>query len=159
MKRVKNMRRNKLPTNQIIKNTRIRNSTAEFLMFIADSHQNGIEVRFQDETVWLTQKMMAELFKCSVDNISLHLRNIFKDKELEKQSVIEEFSITARDGKKYLTKHYNLDAIIAIGYRINTLRATQFRQWATKVLKEFAIKGFVLDRECITLFMVKLLQN
>ncbi len=137
----------KPPDNQAAKNPRIRNSTAEFLMFVADSHQDGIEVRFQNETIWLTQKMMAELFQCSVDNISLHLKNIFKDKELEEKSVIEEFSITARDGKQYRTKHYNLDSIIAVGYRVNSLRATQFRQWATRVLKEFAIKGFVLDKE------------
>ncbi len=125
----------------------IRNSTAEFLMFTADSRQDGLEVRFQDETVWLTQKLMAELFQCSSDNVSLHLKNIFKDGELEKKSVTEEFSVTASDGKQYRTKHYNLDAIIAVGYRVNSLRATQFRQWATRVLKEFAIKGFVLDKE------------
>ena len=105
----------------------IRNSTAEFLMFTADSRQNGLEVRFQDETVWLTQKLMAELFQCSTDNISLHLKNIFKDGELEEKSVTEEFSVTASDGKQYRTKHYNLDAIIAIGYRVNSIRATQFR--------------------------------
>lgn len=125
----------------------IRNSTAEFLMFAADSRQDGLEVRFQDETVWLTQKLMAELFQCSTDNISLHLKNIFKDGELEEKSVVEEFSVTAGDGKQYRTKHYNLDAIIAVGYRVNSIRATQFRQWATRVLKEFAIKGFVLDKE------------
>lgn len=125
----------------------IRNSTAEFLMFTADSRQDGLEVRFQDETVWLTQKLMAELFQCSTDNISLHLKNIFKDGELEEKSVAEDFSVTASDGKKYRVKHYNLDVIIAIGYRVNSIRATQFRQWATRVLKEFAIKGFVLDKE------------
>ncbi len=125
----------------------IRNSTAEFLMFTADSLRDGLEVRFQDETVWLTQKLMAELFQCSTDNISLHLKNIFKDGELEEKSVAEEFSVTAGDGKQYRTKHYNLDAIIAVGYRVNSIRATQFRQWATKVLKEFAIKGFVVDKE------------
>jgi len=125
----------------------IRNSTAEFLMFTADSRQDGLEVRFQDETVWLTQKLMAELFQCSSDNISLHLKNIFKESELEEKSVAEEFSVTASDGKQYRTKHYNLDAIIAVGYRVNSMRATQFRQWATRVLKEFAIKGFVLDKE------------
>ncbi len=125
----------------------IRNSTAEFLMFTADSRQDSVEVRFHNETVWLSQKMLAQLFQCSVDNISLHLKNIFNEGELEKDSVIEEFSITASDGKKYKTKHYNLDAIISVGYRINSKRATQFRKWATQVLKEFAIKGFVLDKE------------
>ena len=125
----------------------IRNSTAEFLMFTAYSRQDGLEVRFQDETVWLTQKLMSELFQCSTDNISLHLKNIFKDGELEENSVTEDFSVTASDGKKYQTKHYNLDAIIAVGYRVNSIRATQFRQWATKVLRDFAIKGFVIDKE------------
>jgi len=125
----------------------IRNSTAEFLMFTTDSRQDRLEVRFQDETVWLTQKLMAELFQCTTDNISLHLKNIFKDRELEENSVTEEFSVTASDGKKYQTKHYNLDAIIAVGYRVNSIRATQFRQWATKVLRDFAIKGFVIDKE------------
>ncbi len=137
----------KLPDNQKSKGLMIRNSTAEFLMFTADSRQNGLEVRFHDETVWLTQKLMAELFQCSTDNISLHLKNIFKDGELEEKSVTEEFSVTASDGKQYRTKHYNLDVIIAVGYRVNSIRATQFRQWATRVLKEFAIKGFVLDKE------------
>lgn len=137
----------KIPENQKSKSLMIRNSTAEFLMFIADSREDGLEVRFQNETVWLTQKLMAELFQCSTDNISLHLKNIFKDGELEEKSVTEEFSVTASDGKQYRTKHYNLDVIIAVGYRVNSIRATQFRQWATRVLKEFAIKGFVLDKE------------
>ena len=130
-------------TNNLI----IRNSTAEFLMFTADARADGIEVRYQDETVWLSQKMMAVLFDCSSDNISLHLKNIFKEKELDENSVVEEFSVTASDGKKYQVNHYNLDAIIAVGYRVNSHRATQFRQWATKVLREFAIKGYVLDRK------------
>lgn len=127
----------------------IRNSTAEFLMFTIDTRQDGVEVRFQDETVWLSQKMIAQLFQCSIDNISLHLKNIFNDGELKKELVIEEFSITAHDGKSYRTKHYNLDAIISVGYRINSKRATQFRKWATTVLKKFAIKGFVIDKERI----------
>lgn len=125
----------------------IRNSTAEFLMFTADSRQDGIEVRFQNETVWLSQKMIATLFDCSTDNISLHLKNIFKDGELEEKSVVEDFSVTSSDGKNYNTKHYNLDAIIAVGYRVNSKRATQFRQWATRILRDFAIKGYVLDKK------------
>ncbi len=137
----------KLQDNKKSKSLMVRNSTAEFLMFTADSRQDGLEVRFQDETIWLTQKLMAELFQCSTDNISLHLKNIFNDCELDERSVTEEFSVTASDGKNYRTKHYNLDAIIAVGYRVNSIRATQFRQWATRVLKEFAIKGFVLDKE------------
>lgn len=133
--------------NQKSKELMIRNSTAEFLMFTADSRQDGLEVRFQNETVWLTQRLMATLFQCTTDNISLHLKNIFKDRELEENSVTEEYSVTASDGKAYRTKHYNLDAIIAVGYRINSIRATQFRQWATRVLRDFAIKGFVIDKE------------
>lgn len=90
---------------------------------------------------------MAVLFDCSTDNISLHLKNIFKSGELNENSVAEDFSVTASDGKKYKTKHYNLDAIISVGYRVNSGRATQFRQWATSVLRDFAIRGYVLDKE------------
>lgn len=106
-----------------------------------------VDVRFENENFWLSQKAMANLFNCSSDNISLHLKNIFKEKELEANSVTEEFSATASDGKNYKTKFYNLDAIIAVGYRVNSHQATQFRIWATQTLKEFIIKGFVLDDE------------
>lgn len=129
------------------KKLQIRNSTAEFLIFTSQAGENGIEVRFQNETIWLSQKMMASLFDCSIDNIGLHLKNIFKSRELDENSVAEDFSVTASDGKSYKTKHYNLDAIIAIGYRVNSHRATQFRQWATSVLRDFAIRGYVLDKE------------
>ncbi|HNW70800.1 MAG TPA: virulence RhuM family protein [Bacteroidales bacterium] len=129
------------------KKLQIRNSTAEFLIFTSQAGKNGIEVLFQNETIWLSQKMMAALFNCSADNISLHLKNIFKTKELDENSVAEDFSVTASDGKTYKTKHYNLDAIISVGYRVNSHRATQFRQWATSVLKDFAIRGYVLDKE------------
>ena len=133
----------------VIKNKKqlIRNSTAEFLIFTSQANEDSIEVRVQSETIWLSQKMMATLFDCSTDNISLHLKNIFKANELDEDSVTEEFSVTAADGKNYKTKHYNLDAIISVGYRVNSVRATQFRQWATKVLREFAIKGYVLDKK------------
>ncbi len=129
------------------KQLQIRNSTAEFLIFTSQAGENGIEVRFQNETIWLSQKIISVLFDCSTDNVSLHLKNIFKTKELDENSVVEDFSVTASDGKNYKTKHYNLDAIIAIGYRVNSQRATQFRQWATSVLRDFAIRGFVLDKE------------
>ncbi len=129
------------------KKLQIRNSTAEFLIFSNQKGQDGIEVRFENETIWLSQKLMAVLFDCSSDNISLHLKNIFKSGELDKNSVVEEFSVTASDGKNYKTKHYNLDAIISVGYRVNSKRATQFRQWATSVLKNYAVKGWVLDKE------------
>lgn len=129
------------------KNLQIRNSTAEFLIFSNQKGEDGIEVRFENDTIWLSQKLMAVLFDCSVNNISLHLKNIFKSGELDENSVAEEFSVTASDGKNYKTKHYNLDAIISVGYRVNSKRATQFRQWATHVLKNYAIKGWVLDKE------------
>lgn len=106
-----------------------------------------VDAIYKDETLWLTQKAMSKVFDCSVDNISLHLKNIFKDKELDEISVAEESSITASDGKKYKTKMYNLDAIIAVGYRINSKKATEFRIWATKILKEYMIKGFALNDE------------
>ncbi len=118
-----------------------------FLLYTGSNGKINVEVYIQDETVWLTQKMMAKLFDCSIDNISLHLKNIFKDQELYEISVAEDFSITASDGKKYKTKHYNLDAIIAVGYRVNSYQATQFRVWATGVLKEYIIKGFAMDDE------------
>ncbi len=129
------------------KELQIRNSTAEFLIFSNQKGQDGIEVRFENDTIWLSQKLMAVLFDCSSDNISLHLKNIFKSGELDENSVTEEFSVTASDGKNYKTKHYNLDAIISVGYRVNSKRATQFRQWATSVLKNYAVKGWVLDKE------------
>lgn len=129
------------------KKLQIRNSTAEFLIFTSQAGKDGIEVRFENETIWLSQKLMAVLFDCSTDNISLHLKNIFKSGELNENSVAEDFSVTASDGKKYKTKHYNLDAVISVGYRVNSGRATQFRQWATSILKDFAIRGYVLDKE------------
>jgi hypothetical protein len=125
----------------------IRNSTAEFLIFTAQAGEQSIEARYEDETVWLTQKLMAELFAVDVRTVSEHLKNIFSSGELGEDSVIRKFRITAADGKSYATNHYNLDAIISVGYRVNSVRATQFRQWATGVLREFAIKGYVLDKE------------
>jgi hypothetical protein len=95
----------------------------------------------------MTQKMMAELFTCSVDNISLHLKNVFSAGELDEKAVVEDFSVTASDGKKYRTKLYNLDAIISVGYRVNSVRATQFRRWATQVLRKYTIEGYVLDKQ------------
>lgn len=104
-----------------------------------------VEVKFQNETFWLTQKAMSELFGCTTDNISLHLKNIFNSHELDQNSVTEKSSATAADGKKYPTNFYNLDAVIAVGYRVNSMQATKFRIWATNTLKEYIIKGFVLD--------------
>ncbi len=119
----------------------------KIIIYNADDGKTKIEVKLEDETVWLSQTQMAELFNCSTDNISLHLKKIFKEGELNENSVIEEYSVTASDKKKYRVKHYNLDAIISVGYRINSLRGTQFRIWATQKLKEYIIKGFVMDDE------------
>lgn len=129
------------------KNLQIRNSTAEFLIFTSQTNENTIEVRVEDETVWLTQKMIAELFDKSRSTITEHLQNIFREGELEEKVVCREFRHTGTDGKEYATKFYNLDAIISVGYRVNSIKATQFRQWATKVLRDFAIRGYVLDKE------------
>ena len=129
------------------KNLVIRSSAEEFITFKVQEKDKGIQVRYENENLWMTQKSMAELFACSTDNISLHLKNIFKENELDSNSVTEEFSATASDGKKYKMKFYNLDAIISVGYRVNSIRATQFRRWATQVLKTFTIQGYVLDKE------------
>ena len=125
----------------------IRNSTAEFLIFQIGGKEDGVQVVYHDETVWCTQKAMAELFDCSTDNVGLHLKNIFRSGELQEDSVTEKFSATASDGKNYLTKFYNLDAIISVGYRVNSTRATQFRQWCTFILRQFAIRGYVIDKK------------
>lgn len=129
------------------KNMQIRNSTTDFIVFTKQAGEDSIEVRVHDENIWLTQKSMAQLFDCSTDNVSLHLKNIFSSKELVEKAVTEESSATASDGKTYKMKFYNLDAIISVGYRINSIRATQFRQWATNVLRTFTIQGYVLDKQ------------
>ena len=118
-----------------------------FLVYNTPDKDIKVNAVIKDDTIWLTQKSMAELFGCSSDNISLHLKNIFEAGELEKDSVTEKISATAADGKNYPTNFYNLDAIISVGYRVNSLQATHFRIWATKVLKEYIQKGFVLDDE------------
>ena len=125
----------------------IRNSTAEFLIFTSSAGENSIEVKVFEESVWLTQTMIAQLFDVQRPAITKHLKNIFESYELDENSVSSILEHTANDGKTYNTKYYNLDAIISIGYRVNSKKATQFRQWATSVLKEFAIKGFVLDKK------------
>ena len=117
----------------------------QIILYSTDTQKEFVNVIFKDENFWLTQKSMAELFDCSPDNISLHLKNIFADEELDKNSVAEIFSVTAADGKNYKTQCYNLDAIIAVGYRVNSKKATKFRQWATQTLKEYIQKGFVLN--------------
>ena len=119
----------------------------KFLIYQSTEEDVSVNALIKDETIWLNQKGMAELFGCSTDNISFHLKNIFADGELDKNSVTEKISATAADGKKYPTQFYNLDAIISVGYRVNSRRATSFRIWATGVLKEYMIKGFAMDDE------------
>ena len=128
----------------------IRNSTAEFLIFQAEGKEQGIEVYFKDETVWCTQKAMGMLFDCSSDNIGLHLKNIFASGELIKDSVTEKISVVRHEGSRDVNRtlqFYNLDAVISVGYRVNSIRATQFRQWATSILRDYAVRGYVLDRK------------
>jgi len=128
----------------------IRNSTAEFLMFTGQSGEQSIEARYEDETIWLSQKLMAELFDVNIRTISEHLGNIFEQEEVTPEATIRKFRIVQNEGSREVARNidfYNLDAIISVGYRVNSVRATQFRQWATQVLKEFAIKGYVLDKK------------
>jgi len=117
------------------------------LIFTNQEGKDSIEVRIEDETIWLTQKLIATLFDVTVPTVNEHFKDIFKSDELQKEAVIRKFLTTASDGKKYNIQFYNLDAIISIGYRVNSKRATQFRQWATNVLRNYAIKGWVLDKE------------
>jgi hypothetical protein len=128
----------------------IRNSTAEFLIFTVQSGETSIEARYEDETIWLSQKLMAELFDVTVATINQHLKNIYEQAELSSKSTIRKFLIVQTEGKRQVSRSvdfYNLDAIISVGYRVNSIRATQFRIWATRVLREFAIKGYVLDKK------------
>jgi len=119
----------------------------DFILYNLPEEDGNVQVVVKDETIWCSQKAMSVLYDCSTDNIGLHLKNIFNSGELVKDSVTEKISATASDGKNYLTYFYNLDAIIAVGYRVNSLRATRFRQWATKVLNEYIRKGFAMDDE------------
>jgi len=125
----------------------IRNSTAEFLIFTRQAGEDGIEVRVAEETVWLTQKLISVLFDKGRSTITEHLKNIFETGELDEKAVCRDFRHTAEDGKDYATRFYNLDAIIAVGFRVNSARAIQFRQWATGILRDYAIRGYVLDKE------------
>lgn len=124
----------------------IRNSTAEFLIFTKQNKERTIEVIVDEESVWLSQKLMAELFGTTRNNVTMHLTNILEN-ELNKNSVCKEFLHTARDGKNYKTKYYNLDAIIAVGFKVNSKRAIEFRLWAINILKQYSVKGYVLDKE------------
>ena len=129
------------------KKREIRTSTAEFLIFQIENKEQGVEVYYKDENIWATQKAISTLFNCDRSVVTKHLGNIFESGELNEERVCAKFAHTAEDGKTYNTKFYSLDAIIAIGYRVNSIRATQFRQWATSVLRQYAIRGYVLDRK------------
>jgi len=120
---------------------------SDLILYTTEDGRSQIKLRRKDQTVWLTQREMAQFFDVSTDNVGLHLKNLFADGELEQESVTEESSVTAADGKNYLTKLYNLDAILAVGYRVRSPRGVQFRRWASTILKDYLIKGFVLDDE------------
>ena len=127
----------------------VRSSAAEYLTYVASTGDNpqNIEIRYEDENIWLTQKMMAKLYEVTVPNINYHINKIFKDSELQKDSVIKKFLITADDGKPYNTNHYSLEMIIAVGFKVNSEKAVQFRKWVNTIAKEYTIKGWVMDVE------------
>ncbi len=129
---------------QISTNT-MENRSSQIIIYQTDNGKTRVEVRFEHENVWLSQKLMAELFDTTKQNVSLHLKNIFKENELDQISVVKDFLTTARDKKKYVTKMYSLEAVVALGYRVNSTRGTLFRQWATEKIKEYMVKGFTMD--------------
>jgi hypothetical protein len=135
---MKNMKENK---------SIMRSSSAEYLTFIAATGEAGVDAIYADENIWLSQKMLGMLYNIETHTVNYHLKKIFADSELEENSVIRDFRITAKDGKNYQTKHYNLSAIIAVGYKVNSERAVLFRKWATQIVHEFTIKGFAMDDE------------
>ena len=128
-------------------NSIIRSSSAEYLTYIASTGESGVDVIYADENIWMTQKMLGILYNVETNTVNYHLKKIFQDSELDENSVVRNFRITASDGKSYTTKHYNLSAIIAVGYKVNSERAVQFRKWATRIVQEFTIKGFAMDDE------------
>ena len=148
---LRDMRKNKpTPSGRASKKTEValvRSSAAEYLTFVAASGQGGVETVYVDENVWLSQKMMGLLYAVETHTVNYHLKKVFDDGELEAGSVIRNFRITAADGKTYDTQHYNLSAIIAVGYKVNSERAVQFRKWATGIIESFTIKGFAMDDE------------
>jgi len=128
-------------------NKNLRASTAEYLTFVAATGESGVDTIYADENIWLTQKMVGILYNVETNTVNYHLKKIFSDNELLENSVIRNFRITASDGKTYNTNHYNLSAVIAVGYKVNSERAIQFRKWATTIVQEFTIKGFSMDDE------------
>jgi hypothetical protein len=122
-------------------------NSSEIILYQTEDGQSSIQVRLDGDTVWLSQRLIAELFQTTVANINMHIRNILAEGELSEKAVIKEYLITALDGKGYLTKHYNLDMILAVGYRVRSHRGVQFRRWATERLREYLVKGFTMDDE------------
>lgn len=144
------MARKKKTSSGDIQGVDLRSSSAEFLAFTASTEESSVEVLFSNEMIWATQKMMAELFDCSVSNISQHLRQLYLDGELNRDATVKNFLTVQIEGKRQVERErefYRLDAIIAVGYRVNSSRAIQFRQWATTISAEYTIKGYVLDSE------------
>ena len=132
------------------KKLQIRNSTAEFLTFVSQNESDSIEVRFEGDTLWLTQQLIAELFQTSIPNISMHIKSIYSEKELNEAATLKKFLTVRQEGNRQVNRsleYYNLDIIIAVGYRVNSKRATEFRQWATAILRDFAVRGYVIDRK------------
>lgn len=128
----------------------IRSSAAEFLIFETQAKEDSIEVRYEDNTLWLTQKMMAQLFSVESNTITYHLQDLFRSKEITEDSTTRKFRVVQTEGNRQVTReilHYNLEAIISVGYRVNSIKATQFRRWATRILQQYAIKGYVLDKK------------
>ncbi|AVQ17215.1 toxin-antitoxin system, toxin component, Fic family [Fusobacterium gonidiaformans 3-1-5R] len=127
----------------------IHSSTAEYLTFVASTgnSQDSFEIRYEDENIWLSQKMMAQLYDVEVNTVNYHIKKIFQDNELLEESVIRKFRITAEDGKTYNTKHYNLQLIIAVGFKVNNQRAVQFRKWSGQIVKDYTIQGWTMDKE------------
>lgn len=130
-----------------MENKVMRSSAVEYLTYISSSGESGIEVIYENENIWLSQKMIALLYDVKIPTINEHLKKIFSDKELEENAVIRNFRITANDNKNYNIKHYNLECIIALGYKVNSEKAVSFRKWANNIIKEFTIKGFAMDDE------------
>ncbi len=137
-------------SNDMAKKREIRNSTAEFLTFVAEGKEDGIQVLYKDETVWATQKAMAQLFDVGVPAVNKHLNNIFEERELSREATVSKMEIVQKEGArnvKRITEFYNLDAIISVGYRVNSIRATQFRQWCTYVIRQFSLRGYIIDKK------------
>ena len=138
-----------MPKKKSPNSVRIRNSTAEFLTFAYQTGGDGVEVRVQDSTIWLSQKSIGQLFETTPENVLMHLKNIYAENELSETATAKEFLAVQTEGKRQVQRsirHYNLDAIIAVGYRVNSKRATAFRQWATGVLRDYTLRGYVMDR-------------